>query len=73
MRDTIEAFKFLFVGPAIVMLAAVINFMTSPGDWWVQWVAFGIGIAWVICLFRVVTAALLTGGLVAAAALLRHR
>jgi len=36
--------------------------MTSPGDWWVQWAALGIGIAWLIALLRVIRAAILVGG-----------
>ena len=34
-------FKMIFV----VSLCAFINYFTSPGVWWVQWVAFGMGIA----------------------------
>ncbi|MBK8525600.1 MAG: hypothetical protein IPL57_00385 [Rubrivivax sp.] len=34
-------FKALFV----VGLCAAINAMTSPGHWWVKWVALGMGIA----------------------------
>jgi len=63
MIKTVKAFKFLFVGPMIVGLCMVINLMTSPGDWWVQWVALGIGIAWVISLFRVLAAVVVAGGL----------
>ncbi len=33
-------FKMIFV----VGLCAFINYFTSPGVWWVQWVAFGMGI-----------------------------
>lgn len=73
MRETIEAFKFLFVGPAIVLMLALINLMTTPDVWWVVWPAFGIGIAWFICLCRVTFAALAAGGLVALFALLRGR
>lgn len=68
MRKTLKAIKFLFVGPLVVAMCAVINLMTSPGDWWVQWVALGIGIAWVICLIRVVVAVVVAGGLAALAA-----
>jgi hypothetical protein len=39
--------------------------MTSPGHWWVQWAALGIGIAWVISLLRVLRAMILLGGLAA--------
>ncbi|MEM8931511.1 MAG: hypothetical protein AAGE94_10065 [Acidobacteriota bacterium] len=73
MRETIEALKFLFIGPLIVVFLGVINMMTSPGIWWVQWPALGIGIAWCICLARVVFAALAAGGLVALFAVLRGR
>ena len=65
MRKTLKAFKFLFVGPAILAMLLVINLMTSPGHLWVQWPALGIGIAWVISLFRVLKAILLAGGLAA--------
>ena len=41
-------FKALFV----VGLCAAINAMTSPGHWWVQWVAFGMGIAVIVAWAR---------------------
>ena len=63
MIKTLRALKFLFVGPMILALLFVINWITSPGDWWVQWAALGIGIAWVISLFRVVFAIIVAGGL----------
>src|SRR3954463_14747638 len=68
-----RALKFLFIGPLILALLFVINLMTSPHHWWIQWPALGIGIAWVINFFRVVRAALLVGGLAAAVALFRRR
>jgi hypothetical protein len=40
--------KFLFTGPLILAFLFVINLMTSPGHWWVQWAALGIGIAWAL-------------------------
>jgi hypothetical protein len=70
MNKTLHAVKFLFVGPLILALLFVINLMTSPGHWWVQWAALGIGIAWVISLIRVIFAVLLVGGLAALMALL---
>ncbi len=60
---TLRAVKFLFVGPMVLVLLGVINLMTSPGNWWVQWLALGIGIAWVISLFRVIVAIVAIGGL----------
>lgn len=70
---TLKALKFLVVGPLILGLLFVINVMTSPGEWWVQWAALGIGIAWVIALMRVIFAAIVAGGLVALVAAVRNR
>ena len=60
-----QALKFLVVGPLALFLCFVINWMTSPGHWWVQWAALGIGIAWVISLARVLKAAVVVGGVAA--------
>jgi hypothetical protein len=65
--------KFLFMGPVIVLFLAVINVMTSPGHWWVQWAALGIGIAWVISLLKVIRAVIIAGGLAALGAYLLSR
>jgi len=73
MIKTLRALKFLFVGPMILVLLFVINWMTSPGDWWVQWAALGIGIAWVISLFRVLFAVIVAGGLAALIVTLKQR
>jgi hypothetical protein len=70
---TLRAVKFLFMGPVILVFLFVINLMTSPGHWWVQWAALGIGIAWVLNLFRVIRAVVLAGGLAALAAILANR
>ena len=68
-----RAFKFLFIGPLVLALLFVINYMTSPGHWWVQWAALGIGIAWLINFLRVLRAAVLVGGLAALIAFLKRR
>lgn len=68
---TLQALKFLFVGPLVLALLFVIDWMTSPGDWWVQWAALGIGIAWVISLGRVLFAIAVGGGLAAFLAYVR--
>jgi hypothetical protein len=60
--------SFLFKGPLILLFLFVINLMTSPGHWWVQWAALGIGIGWVISLFRVLRAIVVLGGLAGLAA-----
>lgn len=73
MRSTLQAVRFLFVGPAVLLLLVVINWMTSPGNWWVQWAALGIGIAWVVSLFRVIRTVLVLGGLTALATYIGKR
>ena len=65
MHRTLSSARFLITAPFILLMLVVINWMTSPGDWWVQWAALGIGIAWFISLFRVVQAAIIVGGLAA--------
>lgn len=65
---------FLVKAPLILAMLVVINLMTSPGHWWVQWPALGMGIAWVLSLFRVLRAVVVAGGLAAlAAVLMRNR
>lgn len=68
-----KSLKFLFTGPLILAMLFVINLMTSPGHWWVQWPALGIGIAWMISLFRVLRAVVLAGGLAALGVYLARR
>lgn len=70
---TLKAFRFLFVGPCILVLLAVINAMTTPGHWWVKWPALGIGIAWAVSLIRVLKAMVVLGGVAALVAYLRRR
>jgi hypothetical protein len=67
---TLSSLRFLFTGPLVLGLLFVINLMTSPGHWWVQWAALGIGIAWVISLLRVLRAIVVAGGLAALGAYL---
>ena len=73
MIRTLRAIKFLFVGPLVLVLCFVVNWMTFHGDWWVRWVALGIGIAWVISFFRVLKAVIVMGGLAALMAYLSQR
>jgi hypothetical protein len=70
MVGTLRAVKFLFMGPLILAFLVVINLMTWNGEWWVQWAALGIGIAWIISLFQIVRAIVLAGGLAALGAYL---
>ena len=71
LSKTLRAFRFLFVGPFVLLVLVIINLMTSPGHWWVKWPALGIGIAWVISLLRVAGALIVAGGIAAMIALLR--
>lgn len=70
MLQTLRAAKFLVTAPLILVMLVVINLMASPGHWWVQWAALGLGLAWVVSLLRVLKAAVLVGGLAALGAML---
>jgi hypothetical protein len=73
VRSTLKSVRFLFTAPLILALLIVINLMTWSGDWWVQWPALGLGIAWVVSLLRVGRAIVVAGGLAALAAVLANR
>ena len=73
MCKTWRSFKFLFTGPVLLVFLAIVNVMTSPGHWWVQWAALGIGLAWVISLLRVLRMMVLLGGATALIAYFRKR
>ena len=73
MLHTLKAVKFLFMAPFIVAFLFLVNLMTWSGEWWVQWAALGIGIAWVFSLLRVIRAVMLAGGLAALGAYLLNR
>ena len=62
MQSLLRSVRFLFLGPPILVLLLVINLLTSPGHWWVQWAALGIGIAWVVSLLRVIQGVVVLGG-----------
>ncbi len=68
-----HSLAFLVKAPMILLFLVVINLMTSPGHWWVQWPALGIAIAWTFSLLRVIRALVLAGGLAAVFALLSRR
>jgi hypothetical protein len=67
-----SSLSFLIKGPIILAFLFLINLMT-PGPWWVQWAALGIGIAWVFTLLRAVKLLFVVGGLAGLAALLARR
>ena len=70
---TLRAAKFLVLGPLILGMLIVVNLLTSPHHWWVQWAALGIGIAWVVSLIRVLWALVLVGGVAALMTLLWNK
>jgi hypothetical protein len=71
--QALGALKFLVLGPVILMFLVVVNLMTWNGQWWVQWAALGIGLAWFISLFKVLRAVVVAGGLAALGAYLFNR
>jgi hypothetical protein len=73
IAEAARAAKFLLVGPMVLAILAVIYRMTTPGFWWVQWAALGMGIAWMISLRRVLRAVVVIGGVAALLAYLRKR
>ena len=73
MFGPLRRVKFLLTAPFIVLMLFVINVMTSPGQWWVQWAALGIGIAWVINFFKLIRDIVMLGGLAAFGAYLLNR
>jgi hypothetical protein len=73
MWKTWRALKFLFTGPVILVFLVIVNLVTSPGHWWVQWAALGIGIAWVLSLLRVLRMMILLGGLAALLAYIQKK
>ena len=72
-RSPIRRIKFLFMAPLILVFLVIINLMTSPGEWWVQWAALGLGIAWVINVIKLLRTVLIAGGLAALAASFTRR
>jgi hypothetical protein len=52
IRDLSRAVTMPFKALFVVGLCALINAMTSPGHWWFQWVALGMGIATVVALAK---------------------
>jgi hypothetical protein len=69
----LRSVKFLFMAPVILLFLVVVNVMTSPGHWWVQWAALGLGFAWILNLFRVIRAIVIAGGLAALGAYILSR
>jgi len=73
MFRTMRSAVFLVKAPILLVFLFIINLMTSPGHWWVQWAALGLGIAWVFALIRVVSTLVMAGGVAAVAYWLMNR
>ena len=58
ITNTYEAVASLFRFAFVVGLCFAINALTSPGHWWAQWVAFGMGIAVVVAWARAIKSVL---------------
>ena len=71
--NVLRSATFLVKAPLILAFLFIVNLLTSPGHWWVQWPALGLGIAWMLSLFRVLRAVVMAGGLVALAAIVMRR
>ena len=61
IRDLTRAVTMPFKALFVVGLCALINAMTSPGQWWFQWVALGMGIATVVALAKGLRSAFVLG------------
>ena len=67
-----KAVTFPFTALFVVGLCAFINWFTSPGHWWVQWVAFGVGIA-LLCIWARALKTLVGAGILAGLGYLAYR
>jgi multisubunit Na+/H+ antiporter MnhB subunit len=65
IKPLTDAITFPFTFLYVVGLCLFINWFTSPGVWWVQWVAFGMGIALITIWFRAFKFLLATVGIAA--------
>lgn len=56
VSDITKAITYPFRMMFVVGLCAFINFFTSPGQWWFQWVAFGMGVGLLVVWARAIRA-----------------
>lgn len=52
IRTLHKALTLPFTALFVVGLCLLINILTAPGHWWVQWVALGMGIAVAVAWLR---------------------
>ncbi len=65
VSDLTRAITYPFRMIFVVGLCAFINYFTSPGVWWVQWVAFGMGIGLIVVWARAIKALVAAIGIAA--------
>ena len=67
VTDITRAFTYPFKMMFVVGICAIVNYMTSPVVWWVQWVAFGMGIGLIAVWARAIKTLIATIGIAAIA------
>lgn len=72
VTDITRAITFPFKIVFVVGICAFINYLTSPGHWWVQWVAFGMGIA-LLCIWARALKTAICAGILAGIGILAYR
>ena len=65
VSDLTKAITYPFKMIFVVSICAVVNYMTSPGTWWVQWVVFGMGIGLIAVWARAIKTLVVTIGIAA--------
>jgi hypothetical protein len=71
-RDLHQAITLPFTALFTLAICTTIDWVTSPGHWWVQWVALGFGIA-IACAWARALKLLIGAGLLAALAAFAYR
>ena len=65
VTDLTKAITYPFKMIFVVSICAIVNYMTSPGNWWVQWVVFGMGIGLIAVWARAIKTLVVTIGIAA--------
>lgn len=60
-RTVNDAITLPFKAVFVIAICFFINWITSPGHWWVQWVVLGMGIAVISAWSRALKLAIITG------------
>ena len=67
ITDITRAFTYPFKMVLVVSICALVNYLTSPGVWWVQWVVIGMGIGLVAAWVRTIKTLIAAIGIAAIA------